>query len=102
MPEPLSATDVRRVASLARLALTDAEVEEYRVKLSAVVAYVERLSALDLEHVEPLANVAETGNRLRADVPGPTLPTSTLMAMAPDQYEGFVRVPKVLDDGSSA
>jgi|GEM_PF-215827 len=97
-----SADYVRKVARLSRLALTDAEVDAYRTKLSAVVTYIERLRALDLSGIEPLANVADTVNRFRDDVPGPTLPNAAFMRMAPDTLPPFIKVPKVLGDGGGA
>lgn len=102
-PKPLlSADDVRKVARLSRLALSEAQVESYRRQLSAVLGYVDRLRQLDLASVEPMAHVADTVNRLDEDTPGPTLPNSTLMGLAPDTMEPFIRVPKVIDEGSSA
>lgn len=103
MAEPLlSADDVRKVARLSRLALTESQVESYRHQLSAVLGYIDRLRQLDLKSVEPMAHAAETVNRLDDDTPGRTLPNSALMNLAPDKMEPFIRVPKVIDDGSSA
>jgi aspartyl-tRNA(Asn)/glutamyl-tRNA(Gln) amidotransferase subunit C len=102
MPEPLSAEHVRRIARLSRLTLTDAEVEEYRVRLSAVLASFERLRELDLSGVEPLTNVADAHSRLDPDEPGTTLPTRALLEMAPDTFDSFVKVPKVVGGGGSA
>jgi aspartyl-tRNA(Asn)/glutamyl-tRNA(Gln) amidotransferase subunit C len=101
-PQQLSADYVRKVARLSRLALTDAEVADYQVKLSAVVGYVERLRKLDLTGVEPMANVADSTNRLDEDVPGPTLPTEVLLKMAPAAMPPFVKVPKVFEEGGGA
>ena len=103
MPEPrLSADEVRKVARLSRLAPSDSEVELYRGQLSAILGYVERLRQLDLKNVEPLTHISEQVNRLDDDVPAATLPTDTLMGMAPDKLPPFVRVPKVIDDGGAA
>ncbi|HYE60823.1 MAG TPA: Asp-tRNA(Asn)/Glu-tRNA(Gln) amidotransferase subunit GatC [Phycisphaerales bacterium] len=110
MPDPhphnphnhLSADYIRNVARLSRLQVTDAEVPELQTRLSAVVTYVDRLRRLDLEGVEPLANVADTVNRLDADTPAPTLPNDVLMRMAPDALPPFIKVPKVLDEGGGA
>lgn len=103
MAEPLlSADDVRKVAKLSRLALSDDQVESYRHQLSAVLGYVDRLRQLDLKSVEPMAHVADTVNRLDDDTPGRTLPNAALMGLAPDRMEPFLRVPKVIDDGTSA
>jgi aspartyl-tRNA(Asn)/glutamyl-tRNA(Gln) amidotransferase subunit C len=101
-PQQLSADYVRKIARLSRLAITDQEVADYQVKLSAVVGYFERLRKLDLSGVEPMANVADQANRLDEDVPGPTLPTEVLMEMAPAVMPPFVKVPKVLEEGGGA
>ena len=100
MPEPLSAADVQRIARLARLSLADAQVEAERTRLAAVLGYMERLRELDLTGIEPLASPLDAPAALRADEPGPTLPTSALMAMAPETVEPFVRVPKVIGEGA--
>ena len=101
-PQQLSADYVRKVARLSRLAVSDAEVAELQVKLSAVVGYVERLKELDLSGVEPMTNVADATNQLDEDVPGPTLATQTLMEMSPAAMPPFVKVPKVLDAGGES
>lgn len=101
-PQQLSADYVRKIARLSRLTLTDAEVADYQVKLSEVITYVERLRKLDLSGVEPLANVADSRNRLDPDIPGPTLPNEAFMRMAPSTMEPFVKVPKVFEDGGGA
>jgi aspartyl-tRNA(Asn)/glutamyl-tRNA(Gln) amidotransferase subunit C len=98
----LSADYIRKVARLSRLEVSDAEVPELQARLSAVVTYVDRLRALDLEGVEPLASVAGVSNRLDEDVPVPALPHETLMRMAPDAMPPFLKIPKVLDEGGGA
>lgn len=102
MAEELSQADVRRIASLARLGLRDDEVPALQRELGAILAYVERLRSAPLEGIEPLTHVGQSGNRLREDVPGPTLPPEALAAMAPDRFQGFVRIPKVLGQGGGA
>lgn len=93
----VSAEDVRHVARLARLRLSDAEVGAYRARLSAVVGYVDRLRGLDLSGVDAMSAEAVGVGDLGADVPGPTLSPGTLTGMAPDSHEDFVRVPRVMD-----
>jgi aspartyl-tRNA(Asn)/glutamyl-tRNA(Gln) amidotransferase subunit C len=102
MSEPLSEAYVRKVAKLARLALTDEQVRLYQGQLSAVLGYVERLGELDLEGVDPLANVGETVNAFRNDEPGTMLSNASLMELAPDATPPFVKVPKVIGDGGGA
>lgn len=98
----LTLDQVRKVAKLARLAPTDTQAEDYRSRLSAVLGYVERLRALDLSGVEPMAHPMETTNRMGADEPGATtLPNSALMAIAPNTHPPFVKVPKVIGEGSA-
>lgn len=102
MTEQLSQADVRRIASLSRLALRDDEVPVLQRELGTILAYVERLRSAPLEGVEPLTHVGQTGNRLREDVPGPTLTPEALAKMAPERFQGFVRIPKVLGQGGGA
>ena len=101
-PEPISEADVRRVARLARLDLTDAEIADQTVRLAAVLGYIDRLRALDLAGVEPLSNPLDATDRACADQPGPCLETDALMKRAPETFPPFVKVPKVLGDRGSA
>jgi len=102
MADELTSADVRKVARLARLAVSEADAERYRVELAAVLGYIERLREVDVSGVEPMAHVAGETNRLRADEPGPTLANEVLMGMAPASEGAFVKVPKVLGDGGGA
>jgi len=102
MPDPLSSDTVRKVARLARLAVPEDKIEQYRGQLSAILGHMDRLSELNLDGVEPLTNAADSVNRFGADVPGPMLPNSVLMEMAPDPAAPFIKVPKVLDEGGGA
>jgi aspartyl-tRNA(Asn)/glutamyl-tRNA(Gln) amidotransferase subunit C len=99
---PLSADEVRKVARLSRLAVTDEQVETYRAQLSSILTSMNRLRELDLTGVEPLAHVGGLTNRLAPDEPGPTLSSDVLMEMAPATMPPFIKVPKVIDDGASA
>lgn len=97
-PSPLTPDEVRRITRLARIELPEARLAPLGQDLATIVAYVNRLRALNLEGVEPLTHVADETNRLAADEPGPTLSTQTLIDMAPESDGLFVKVPKVLDD----
>lgn len=101
-PAPLTPEDVRTVARLSRLEIPEDQVEEYRVRLGAVLGYVERLRELDVEGVEPLAHVGEEAHRLRDDEPAAGLANEVLMRMAPDAMAPFVKIPKVIGDGGGA
>ena len=89
----LSRDQVLHVARLARLELTDAEVERFSGELSKVLDYVETIDELDLEGVEPTSHVIEVENALRADEPRPSLPVEAALESAPDPALGGFRVP---------
>ena len=101
MPEKLTEDDVRHVAKLARLKLSEEQVHLYAEQLSHILQYVEKLNELDLEGVEPMAHAIDLTNRLRDDVPGNVLPVEAALANAPDADPPFFRVPKVIGEGSS-
>ncbi len=94
--------DVLHVAHLGRIQLSDREVEKFADQLSSIVDYVNQLGELDTEGVEPLAHALPLRNVLRADEPQPGLSNDQALAGAPDAADGCFRVPRVIDDGSSA
>lgn len=84
---------VLHVARLARLRLTDEEVERMTGELSSILDHVEKIDELDLADVAPTSHVTDLENVLRADEPRPSLPRERALAEAPDtDGEGF-RVP---------
>ncbi|MCW5775083.1 MAG: Asp-tRNA(Asn)/Glu-tRNA(Gln) amidotransferase subunit GatC [Phycisphaeraceae bacterium] len=98
----LTPEQVRKVARLARLDLPDDQVARAAERLDAVLGYVERLAALDLDGVEPLTHVGGEVNRLDDDVPAATLPPEAVARLAPESFGPFIRVPKVIGDGGNA
>jgi len=84
---------VLHVAKLARLRLTDDEVERMAGELSKILEYVETMNELDLEGVEPTSHVVDLTNVLREDVPRPSLDRETALEQAPDATESGFRVP---------
>jgi aspartyl-tRNA(Asn)/glutamyl-tRNA(Gln) amidotransferase subunit C len=84
---------VLHVARLARLELTDDEVERMASELSGILEHVDRISALDLEGVEPTTHVVALENVLRPDEPVPSLPRERALEQAPDAADGAFRVP---------
>ncbi len=82
---------VLHVARLARLELTDDEVERMVAELSHVLEHVDRIAELDLEGVPPTSHVVDVTGALRADVPRPSLPREVALAQAPAvQDDGFL------------
>jgi aspartyl-tRNA(Asn)/glutamyl-tRNA(Gln) amidotransferase subunit C len=84
---------VLHVAKLARLGLSEEEVERMAGELSGILEHVDRIAALDLDDVEPTSHVVELENVLRADIPHQSLPPEVALASAPDPAEGAFRVP---------
>jgi len=93
---------VERVALLARLELSEHEMAQLSTQLSAIIGYIEKLNALDVSNVEPLAHCLPLQNVLREDVPRPSLSNEQALSNAPDREEGYFKVPKILDDNSGA
>jgi aspartyl-tRNA(Asn)/glutamyl-tRNA(Gln) amidotransferase subunit C len=90
----LSRDQVLHVARLARLELTDEEIERFGDELSKVLDYIETIEQLgDLEDIRPTSHVVEVENVLRADEPRPSLPVEKALASAPDAALGGFRVP---------
>ena len=81
------------VAKLARLRLSDEEVDRMAPELSKILEHVERMGELDLDGVEPTSHVVELQNVLREDVPRPGLSTEQSLEPAPDVGDGGFRVP---------
>ncbi len=86
---------VVHVARLARLALTDEEIERFRVQLSAILDAVGKVSELDLEGVPPTSHPLDLVNVLAEDEPRPSLSREDALANAPDPEDGFFGVPPV-------
>ena len=97
--ESLDAAQVRHVAKLGRLKLTDADIQRYAVQLTGVLGYVAQLKEVNTDHVEPMAHPLPLQNVLREDVVGPSLPIETVLKNAPGRDGPFFTVPKVLDTG---
>jgi aspartyl-tRNA(Asn)/glutamyl-tRNA(Gln) amidotransferase subunit C len=93
----LTADEVRWVAHLARLQLTDAELATMTRQLSAIVEYVDLLKQVNTDGIEPLAHALEVRNVFRADEPGTSLPLDEALANAPQRRGEFYAVPAVLD-----
>ena len=86
---------VLHVARLARLSLSEAEVEAMRAELSRVLEHIDRISELDLSDVPPTAHVVEVdvADALRPDEPRPSLAREVALAAAPEVAEGGFAVP---------
>jgi aspartyl-tRNA(Asn)/glutamyl-tRNA(Gln) amidotransferase subunit C len=90
--------EVEQVARLARLELSEDEKAIFARQLSAILSYMDQLKTLDTGGVEPTATVLPTDNVFRDDQVRPSLPQEAALANAPDQADGFFRVPRILED----
>jgi len=88
--------DVRYVAKLARIALTDEEVERFGAQLADLLAHVDALAELDTNAVAATAQVVESRNVFRSDDPAPCLDRETVLSGAPQRQGGFFRVPRII------
>ena len=102
MTVKIDEAQVRRVALLSRLELSDQEVSQFSTQLSAIFEYIEKLNELDTDNVEPLAHCLPVHNVFREDVPRPPLSNDAALANAPEREDEYFKVPKILDDTSGA
>ena len=93
----LTPDQVRWVAHLARLELSEAELETMTRQLQGIVGYVDQLQQVNTDGVEPLAHALDVHNVFRDDEPRPSLPADAALANAPDRRGDFYGVPAVLD-----
>ncbi len=94
----LTREEVQHVAWLARLQLTDEEIEAFREQLSAILEYAQMLEEVDLSAVPPTATVLPMRNVMREDEVRPSLSQDVVLANAPDTEDGYFRVRAVLSD----
>ncbi len=88
---------VKKVARLARLELSEGEMEATRVKLGSIMKFVEQLGEVNTDNIEPLANVVDIKLRLRDDVVTDGGIQQDVLKNAPEALEGFFVVPKVVE-----
>jgi aspartyl-tRNA(Asn)/glutamyl-tRNA(Gln) amidotransferase subunit C len=94
----LTRDDVLHVARLARLALTDAEVDEFTVQLAGILEHADDVARLDIADVPPTAHPLPLVNVLRPDEVRPGVDRAEVLAAAPDAADDRFRVPKILGD----
>jgi aspartyl-tRNA(Asn)/glutamyl-tRNA(Gln) amidotransferase subunit C len=93
----LSLDDVRRVAHLARIEITDAETQATAAQLSDIFAMIERMQQIDTRGIEPMAHPLGGDQRLREDAASELIDRAQTMKNAPAQVEGLFIVPRVIE-----
>jgi aspartyl-tRNA(Asn)/glutamyl-tRNA(Gln) amidotransferase subunit C len=98
MASPLRREDVAKVAKLARLSLSDAELDMFTEQLSQILEHANDIAALQLDDVVPTAHPFGLINVVREDVIEPSLAREDLLAMAPDAEDGRFAVPRIMGE----
>ncbi len=93
----LDPATVRRIASLARIRVAEAEIPRLQAELNSILGWIEQLSEVDVDGVEPLAGGAQMALRLREDAVSDGFYPEKILANAPDREGDFFAVPKVVE-----
>ncbi len=93
----ISLEQVKHVAHLARLAITEEEAEKFTKQLADIIEFAEQLNELDTSSVEPTSHVLDMKNVLREDIAKKGLPVEEVLKNAPDHKDGQFRVPSILE-----
>ena len=93
----ITVNEVEKVAKLAKLTLSDPDIERMAADMDAMLAYVATLANLDTEGIVPTAHAVPMANAFRADQLRPSLQRDEVMAAAPKSADGTFRVPKVIE-----
>lgn len=97
MPE-ISRTDVAHLAQLARLAMTDEELDSMAGQLGVILSAVGRVQEVAAQDIAPTSHAVPLTNVLRPDVPAPSLTAASALEMAPAAESDRFRVPRILDE----
>lgn len=89
---------VEHVAKLARLSLSEEEKNQFTTQLNDILQFAEKLNELHTDDVEPTSHVYPVTNVMREDVVKPSLTQEKVLANAPDQQDGYIRVPAVFEE----
>ncbi|WP_099354973.1 Asp-tRNA(Asn)/Glu-tRNA(Gln) amidotransferase subunit GatC [Fredinandcohnia onubensis] len=93
----ISIEEVKHVANLARLAVTEDEAKMFQQQLDAIISFAEQLNELDTDNVKPTSHVLSVKNVMREDVAKEGLPVEEVLKNAPDAKDGQFRVPSIIE-----
>ena len=91
----ITVKDVEHVAKLARLELTEEEKQLYTKQLGDVLKYVDQMNEVDTSDIKPMTQVVDFNNVMRDDIPIQEISKDDLMLNAPEEENGFFKVPKI-------
>jgi len=93
----LTTQDVEKVARLARLAMSETEIETARAQLSGIFTLIEEMQAVDTKGIEPMSHAQDVAQRLREDTVTETNRRELFQSIAPQVEAGLYLVPKVIE-----
>ena len=93
----VSIKDVKKIAKLAKLEFKDEELEKFTLQMNEILDYMEQLSEINTDNVEPLYHVIEVGNVLRNDEVKPSYLREEMLNNAPVKSDEFILVPRVIE-----
>lgn len=94
----ISNEQVKHVANLARLEISEDEAERFTKQLDAIITFAEQLNELDTTNVEPTYHVLDMKNVFREDIKEKGLPREEVLKNAPDHQEGQIKVPAIIGE----
>ncbi len=94
----ISKEDVRYVAKLARLNVSEEEMEVFTFQLNSILSYMEKLDELETSNVEPMSHVIDVYNAFREDMVSESFSQGVALENAPERDEGFFKVPRIIGD----
>jgi aspartyl-tRNA(Asn)/glutamyl-tRNA(Gln) amidotransferase subunit C len=92
----ISKEDVRYVARLARLNVSDEEMETFAVQLNSILSYIDKLNELDTSDIEPMSHVIDVCNAFREDIVERSFSQEVALENAPQREDGFFTVPRII------
>ena len=95
---PIEKDDVKHVAQLARLKLTEKEINYFAKQLDSIINYIDQLKEVDISNVEPTTHVLPIQNVFREDTIQPSLKTKDTLKNAPSKENEFFKVPRIIEE----
>ncbi|MCF0154436.1 MAG: Asp-tRNA(Asn)/Glu-tRNA(Gln) amidotransferase subunit GatC [Veillonella sp.] len=94
----ISQEEIKKIAHLSRLEVSDDHMVQLEKELSDILSYVEQLNELELNDVEPMAHAVPLQNVFREDKVQPSIDHNKALSTAPEEEDGYFRVPRVVQD----
>ena len=94
----MKTNDVKKVALLARIELTEDEAQHLTGQFNDILGYIDKLGQIDLEGIEPASHPFDLTNAFREDEPKPSMGAEKLTQLSPDTDRDMIRVPKIIEE----